>query len=197
METMQTIWSDLAERVRRFVAARVNDAHAAEDIAQDVMLKVQTQLDALPPDDKLPAWVFRIARNAIIDHYRAAAVRDHADLTEHEPAAVRDGDDSAAAIADLAPCLARMVELLPEPYREAMKLADFQGLSQQEVADRAGVSLSGAKSRVQRGRVMLREMIQDCCRIERDVRGTLMDFERTERSARYCADSNGEPRCGR
>jgi RNA polymerase sigma-70 factor (ECF subfamily) len=197
METMQTIWSDLAERVRRFVAARVNDAHAADDIAQDVMLKVQTQLDALPPDDKLPAWVFRIARNAIIDHYRAAAVRDHADLTEHEPAVVRDGDDSAAAIADLAPCLARMVELLPEPYREAMKLADFQGLSQQEVADRAGVSLSGAKSRVQRGRVMLREMIQDCCRIERDVRGTLMDFERTERSARYCADSNGEPRCGR
>ena len=116
METMQTIWSDLGLRVRRFVGARVNDAHAADDIAQDVMLKVQTQLDALPPDDKLPAWVFQIARNAIIDHYRAGAVRKHADIAESQLAATEpDDDDRAAAIADLAPCLVRMVDLLPPP----------------------------------------------------------------------------------
>src|SRR5688572_20923869 len=197
METMQTIWSDLGVRVRRFVGARVNDAHAADDIAQDVMLKVQTQLDALPANDKLPRWIFQIARNAIIDHYRAGAIRKHAEIPDDDIAAETEDDGQANAIADLSPCLVRMVELLPEPYREAMKQADFEGLNRQEIADRAGVSLSGAKSRVQRARTMLREMVQDCCALERDGRGNVMDFERTERSARYCGDENGTPQCDR
>ncbi|MGB7161008.1 MAG: RNA polymerase sigma factor SigZ [Tepidisphaeraceae bacterium] len=194
---MHAIWADLGTRVRRFVGARVNDAHAADDIAQDVMLKVQTQLDALPPENKLPAWVFRITRNAIIDHYRSRALRNHVDIAKERPLAETNETDEADAVRDLAPCLARMVELLPEPYRASMKMADFEGLSQQEVADRAGVSLSGAKSRVQRARVMLREMIHDCCQIERDGRGNVVDFERTERSARYCGDQDGKPQCGR
>lgn len=196
METLQDIWTELSGQVRGFVGKRVNDAHAADDITQDVMLKLQTQLDALPPDDKLPAWVFRVARNTIIDHYRARALRQHANIENNDPALEAGDADLAEAAAKLTPCLVRMVEQLPEPYREAMKLADFEGLSQKAIADRAGVSLSGAKSRVQRARTMLREMIQDCCRVERDGRGNVMDFETTERSARYCGDESGEPQCG-
>ena len=198
METMQAVWSELSARLRRYVAARVNDAHAAEDLAQDVMLKVQTRLDARPPDDKLPAWVFAVARNAVTDYYRTRAVRDHADVSGVEPAAHGDDDDArrAEAIRDLTPCLTRMVDLLPEPYCSAVKQADLEGLTQQQIAERAGVSLSGAKSRVQRGRTMLREMVHDCCQLERDGRGNVLDFERTERSARYCADEHGSPQCG-
>ena len=198
METLEHIWLDLGSRLRRFVGKRVADADAADDITQDVLLKVQTQLDTLPPDDKLPAWVFAVARNAIVDHYRARAVRDHADIATAEPSDESASDDGErqAAIRELAPCLMRMVEQLPEPYREAMKLADFEGLSQQEVADRTGVSLSGAKSRVQRARRQLREMILDCCHVERDVRGNVVDYETTERSAHYCGDADGRPRCG-
>src|SRR5688572_33126932 len=117
METLQDIWGELGTRVRRFVRSRVNDEHAAEDIAQDVMLKVQTQLDAVPPEDKLPAWVFAVARNAIIDHYRARAVRDHAGIDAIEPVADNADADAKAAVRDLTPCLLRMVEQLPEPYR--------------------------------------------------------------------------------
>lgn len=196
METVQDIWGELGTRLRRFVGSRVNDPHAADDITQDVMLKVQTQLDAMPPEDKLPTWVFAIARNAVIDHYRARAVRDHADIHDVEPVADSSGIEQQAAVRELTPCLLRMVEQLPEPYREAMKLADFEGLSQQEIADRAGISLSGAKSRVQRARQQLREMILDCCKVERDARGNVMDYETTERSSRYCGDDDGIPQCG-
>lgn len=197
MQTVESIWSELTHRVRRFVGARVNDAHAADDITQDVMLKLQTQLDKIEDDDKLPAWVFAVARNAIVDYYRARALRDHADVAAVEPSVEFSEAEQRDALRELAPCLARMVEHLPEPYREAMKLADFEGLNQQAIADRVGVSLSGAKSRVQRARVLLREMLHDCCRIERDARGNVMDFETTERSARYCGDDNGTPQCGR
>jgi RNA polymerase sigma-70 factor (ECF subfamily) len=198
MEAVQDIWVDMGHSVRRFVGSKVRDPHVADDIAQDVMLKLQSQLNDLPPDDKLPAWLFRVARNAVIDHYRARAVRDHADLADHEPAEREDeAAEQRAAVRDLTPCLLRMIELLPEPYREAMKLADIDGLSQQQLADRAGISLSGAKSRVQRARQQLREMILDCCRVERDVRGNVLDYQTTERSSRYCGDSDGESRCGR
>jgi RNA polymerase sigma-70 factor (ECF subfamily) len=197
METLQEIWSELGARLREFIARRVNDPHAADDITQDVLLKVQTQLDALPPESKLPAWVFAIARNAIIDHYRARAVRNHADIADLQPVADAAADDQRDAVAALTPCLVRMVEQLPEPYRQAMKLVDFDGSSQQELADRVGISLSGAKSRVQRARQQLREMITDCCRIERDGRGNVMDYETTKRSGNYCGDEQGRPQCGR
>ena len=195
METLTEIWRDLGGRLRRFVGSRVRDEHAADDITQDVMLKVQTQLDALPPQDKLPAWVLAVARNAVIDYYRARAVREHVDVADVDPADAIE-EERRAAIRDLTPCLLRMVEHLPEPYREAMKLAHFEGLGQQEVADRVGVSLSGAKSRVQRARQMLREMVLDCCRVERDGRGNVTDYETTDRSGRYCGlNEEGRPKC--
>ena len=196
METIQDIWGELGTRLRRFITSRVSDPHVAEDITQDVLLKVQTQLDAVPREDKLPAWVFAVARNAVIDHYRARAISDHADIADVQPVAEAGGLEQQTAIRELAPCLLRMVEILPEPYRAAMKMADFEGLSQQEIADRAGISLSGAKSRVQRARQQLRDMLLDCCKVERDARGNVMDYETTERSSRYCGDEHGKPQGG-
>src|SRR5215212_1486934 len=99
METLHDLWVDLGTRVRRFVGRRINDEHAADDITQDVMLKLQTQLDVVPPADKLPAWVFAVARNAIIDHYRARSVRDHADIADVD--LVADQDEQQAAVRDL------------------------------------------------------------------------------------------------
>jgi len=196
METLQSNWAELSDRVRRFIGSRVNDPHAADDITQDVLLKAQKHLDALPPAEKLPAWLITTARNAVVDHYRARPARDNPNV--HDLAAADDpaGDEQRAALQGLSHCLLRMVEHLPEPYRQAMKLADIEGLSQQEIADRAGVSLSGAKSRIQRARRQLREMLQDCCPVEQDARGNVVDYHTTEQSARYCGDNGGKPPCG-
>jgi RNA polymerase sigma-70 factor (ECF subfamily) len=198
MQTLADIWLELGDRVRRFVNTRVSDSHAADDIAQDVMLKIQSRVDQLPADEKLASWVFAIARNAIVDHYRAAAVREHADIASAEEAVEDDRADLERAVRELSPCLGRMVEQLPEPYREAMKLSDLEGVTQQEIADRAGISLSGAKSRVQRARQMMREMLLDCCNVERDVRGNVFDYETTERTGKYCGpgEAPGDRGCG-
>ena len=107
-----------------------------------------------------------------------------------------ESNEQKDSVQGLASCLRRMVEQLPEPYREAMKLADFDGVPQQAIADRMGISLSGAKSRVQRGRQQLREMISDCCKVERDVRGNVLNHETTERSRHYCGDEDGSAQCG-
>jgi len=64
---------------------------------------------------------------------------------------------------------------LPEPYRKALVLTELEGLTQQELADKVGISLSGAKSWVQRGRQQLKEMLTECCAFEFDRRGGVID----------------------
>jgi len=197
VETLNASWAELRSKLRGFIGARVNDPHDADDLTQDVLLKVQAQIADFADDDKLPAWIFTAARNEVIDHYRARAARARAasggdvdTLPDETP------NERANALRELTPCLAGMIRQLPEPYRTAMRLADLEGLDHQDLADRTGVSLTAAKSRVRRARQHLREMILDCCRLERDARGGVVDYQTTDRSARYCGGDQASPGCG-
>ena len=172
-----TSWAALREALYRFVTPRVGEV-AAEDVVQDVLVRAYTRRGDLKEASKWRSWLFRIARNAVIDHYRARKPVDPlpAELIEENP----DGDDEAGQA--LARCLVPMLDELPPPYREALKLADIEGMRQRDVADRLGLSVSGAKSRVQRARRMLRDVLLACCRVEVDRRGRVMAYE--ERDAR-------------
>jgi RNA polymerase sigma-70 factor (ECF subfamily) len=85
-------------------------------------------------------------------------------------------DEPGGVRAELAGCLRPMIERLSKDYREAIVLVEFDGLTQQAAAGRLGISLPGMKSRVQRGRKLLRRMLDDCCLIELDRRGGVVDF---------------------
>jgi RNA polymerase sigma-70 factor, ECF subfamily len=123
-------------------------------------------------------WIHQIARNAIIDHYRRAPVR------RERPAGMDPVPDDAPApetvVADprdeLARCLAPLLERLPDRYRQAVALTELDGLTQAEAAVRLGLSTSGMKSRVQRARVQLRDLLADCCEIELDTRGGVTSY---------------------
>ncbi len=82
--------------------------------------------------------------------------------------------------AEVASWLPAFIGLLDAPTREALELSELEGLTQREVAERLGLSPSGAKSRVQRGRHKLREALEACCEIERDVRGHVTDYRPKE-----------------
>ena len=198
--TQRDIWAELAEPLRRYVGRRVNDPHAADDVTQDVMLKVQARLASMPPGERVAAWVFGIARNAVVDHYRAQRARHHADV-EDVGAAVADAEDDEreqrAVVGELAGCLRGMVDRLPGPYRDALTLADLEGVSQQEVAARLGISLSGAKSRVQRARQQLRGMLLACCTVERDARGQVIDYASRDGTCERPETEGGGGRRGR
>jgi RNA polymerase sigma-70 factor, ECF subfamily len=86
-----------------------------------------------------------------------------------------------------------MVRGLPDGYRRAIELTDLEGLTQAAAAERLGLSLPGAKSRVQRGRARLKDMLLRCCEIETDRRGRVIAFE--ARDGEGCA-SCGEEQSG-
>jgi RNA polymerase sigma-70 factor (ECF subfamily) len=171
----EAVWTHLSSDLRRFIRRRVSDDHAADDLLQETFVRVHRSIGTLHEADRLAAWVYQIARNVVHDHHRRAA-------NETVPLADADPVDDAADRLSQGRCggcdwLDEMIGALPDGYRQAVQLAEVEGLSQQTVADRLGLSLSGAKSRIQRGRVMLKGVLDSCCRFEFDGRGNLMDYE--------------------
>jgi RNA polymerase sigma-70 factor (ECF subfamily) len=164
--TLEHIWHEFAGKLGRFIRARVADPATAEDILQDVFVKIQKRLGQLQDPAKLEGWIYLIARNAIIDHYRTR--KQTVEVPESLPA---EPDANDGEIAYLKASFRRMIYSLPEPYREAVVLTELEGLTQQALANRLGISLSGAKSRVQRGRAQLKQMLDECCTFEFDRRG--------------------------
>jgi len=168
--TVETIWNEFAAKLGRFIAARVADPATAEDILQDVFLKIQTKLDQLQDPSKMQGWLYHIARNAIIDHYRLRK-----ETTELPESLTAEPSTEDPAVEELKAAFRQMIRSLPEPYREALELTEFEGLSQKQMAERLGLSISGAKSRVQRGRERLKQMLLDQCEFEFDRLGRIID----------------------
>jgi RNA polymerase sigma-70 factor (ECF subfamily) len=160
-ETEQ-IWNKFSAQLGQFIRARMGDPTTAEDILQDVFVKLQNQLDEFRDPAKIKGWLFLVARNAIIDHYRTR--KSMAELSESFPVelAAPDGFE----IEELHAQLRRIIGRLPKPYQEAFVLTAFEGLTQKELSRRLGISVSGAKSRVQRAREQLKEMLLDFCQRE-------------------------------
>lgn len=155
----------------RFVVGRVKDHAAAEDIVHDVFLRAHEKQSQLRDESKLAPWLYQMTRNAIVDHQRArkpsAEMPEDAAIPEHD----------SAALSELAACLTPLIAQLPEHYRTALELSEIHGLTQNETAKRLGISLSGAKSRVQRARAQLKDLVFRCCHIELNDRGSVVDYE--------------------
>jgi RNA polymerase sigma-70 factor (ECF subfamily) len=142
----------------------------AEEIAQDVMMKVVRRIDAFRGDSALSSWIYRITFNTAMSrlrnskHSRPLEVRQ-ADLPTDatvEPFEVPDwsglGDD-AVMRAELRRALAKALTELPDVYRVPVVLRDIQGLSTEEASKVLNVKTQTLKSRLHRGRTMLRERL--------------------------------------
>lgn len=197
----QQIWAEFGDRLRAFIRRRVESAADAEDILQDVFLRIHRHAGSLEHQERLVPWLFQVTRNAIIDYYRAPVRRREllaGAPPDLEQAAVQagawvDDDDAASGEAgqELAHCLRPMLTRLPPHYREAVTLIDLDGLSQHDAAIQAGLSLSGMKSRVQRGRRALEQVMHDCCRIDLDPGGRVMDYQPRGAGCGSCHDGCG------
>lgn len=159
------LWRAWHAALRRYVARRVRAPADVDDLLQEIFLKIDAHLAGLREPGRVAAWLYRIADRAIADHYRAQRP------TEALPEDLAAPPAAADATAELAACLAPMIQALPATYRQAVFLSEIEGLPQRAVAQRLGLSLSGAKSRVQRGRERLRALMLNCCHVEADAEG--------------------------
>ena len=179
------IWREFGDRLRFFILRRVRSEHDAEDILQDVFSKIHNNFHTLKQGDKLEPWIYQIARNTIFDYYRhqGKAPWDISEMPEQEaePVAAEDTPEEVVA------CLKPMIDDLPEKYRQAILLTEYEGLTQKEMSQRLGLSLSGAKSRVHRAREKLKGTLLACCHFEFDRLGNIIDYQPKEQTCRYCS----------
>ena len=172
MTSTAAIYEHLQADVRRWFARRA-PADAVDDLVQEAFLRIHKGLPDLRDSERVAPWVFRICRSVLVD--RARRLRPEDELTV-EPAASGDGHESDAT-AVVAGWLPAFVDALPVTYREAVRLVELEGLSQKDAAQKLGLSPSGARTRVQRGRKLLKKSLDDCCAITLEE-GEVVDVRR-------------------
>src|SRR5829696_7346281 len=184
----EQLWETFSVPLHQFIRRRVSDPHSAEDILQDVFLKIHTRIDTLHQHDRIAAWIYQIARNAITDYYRAQRPMTDLPATLAQPDELAEDD----VVRELLPCVAAMVDTLPDAYREALRLTEYEGLSQKQLSEQLGISFSGARSRVQRARAKMKEQLLDCCHFQFDHAGRIIDYQ-SRRAC--CASGSCKARC--
>lgn len=191
-------WEELYGNLRGFVGRRVRNSADVDDVVQAVMLRLVKGIGTLRDSERLHPWVYRTARNVIIDHYRATASRrevgaaDDGGRDDEDSSVQIAQEDEGVALQELVACLAPMLRQLDPPYQEAVTLTELRGVTQTEAAKRAGMSFSGMKSRVQRARKQLRTSLEECCRIQLDRRGGVIGFEPRRPDSCNCSPCSPE-----
>jgi RNA polymerase sigma-70 factor (ECF subfamily) len=184
-------WADSLDRLRAFVAARVNDQELAADITQDVIVR-SIASGALDRVDNPVAWLYRAARNAVIDHYRTRRAHDQLGDLDAWPDPDAPGDAPNDATRELSKCLQPLLDELPPAAREALVRVDIDGQTQNRAARDLGISVSGMKSRVQRARRDLKRLLERCCAVDLDSTGAVARYRRnTSDDGCGCATTPG------
>ena len=172
----EAIWRKFSPQLKHFILSRVSDESVSDDILQEVFKKIHLHIETLKDSTKVERWIYQITRNTIIDHFRTQKIEEEIpqdiSISEKMPEKIdsKTGFTSIKAI----------IETLPQPYAQALLLTELEGLTQKELAQRLDISVSGAKSRVQRARKMLQTKLNECCRIEFDSHGTIVDYQCSE-----------------
>jgi RNA polymerase sigma-70 factor (ECF subfamily) len=172
---IEALWEELSRPLRAFFA-RAARSEDADDLLQECFLRVIRGIDEVQDDDRLAAWVQRIARNLVIDAHRGRRVSE--DPVEDLAAEYHTEDLTEDLNRVVGGWVAAGIDGLPERYREPVRLYELEGVPQREIAERLGLSLSAVKSRVQRGRSLLRSDLLACCSFEFDRTGGVVDYRR-------------------
>lgn len=170
----ESIWETFHHRLIWFITRRVVDSNDVDDILQDVFVKIHTKIDTLDDYTRIEQWLYQVARNTIIDFYRRKRpeyIPENKELPEPD-------DTDSQSMCELEPFILRVVDHLPDIYREIIRLTDLEGLTQKRAAEKLGITLPAAKARVLRGREKIKEIILMCCHLEFDRYGTIIDCHR-------------------
>lgn len=167
------IYDEYYPKVLRYVG-RMTGLNDAEDIAQEVFDKVHKGIKGFQGESGLTTWIYRIATNAVIDRTRSAAFKQSTasvsmDSSDDREARPDMEDQSAPAIdqvviqKEMQDCINEHIDKLPSDYRIVIVLSELEGMSNKEIAEILGISLSNVKIRLHRARTRLKAILDDAC----------------------------------
>lgn len=170
-QEINSIWNNFRSILIKFIQSKVSDENLAKDILQDVFLKLVVAEKEGKEIRNIQAWLFQVTRNTINDHFRK--------LQKSPEKEVMITDSLTES--QLNGCVCDLINFvikhyLPETYGRPLIMSDIERIPQKDIAQELGISLSGAKSRIQRGRKMLKELILECVEVTYNRKGEVSDF---------------------
>lgn len=182
--TTESIWEMFCCNLKSFILKRINNDSVADDIQQEVFIKIHENIDKLRDDTKIKSWVYQITRNAITDYYRANN-KTYLDIDSIQTS-IKESPEKFTEINErdledeIISGLKDLVQSLPGKYAEAILLTEYNGLTQVELAKKLKITSSGVKSRVQRARQMIKDTLMNCCHYEFDKYGKVIGVRPNE-----------------
>jgi RNA polymerase sigma-70 factor, ECF subfamily len=173
---LAAIYTQFHQVLLGFIKSKVNNHHDAEDILHNVFIKVADGVSDLNRKEKLQSWIYTIARNSIIDYYRTNASRKNL-VIEGDISDSFTDEEYNDTTKGLDCCLINFVNQLPEEYRDIIIDVEMNGIKQKDLAGKYDLAYPSIRSRVQRGREKLKQILLDCCHIEWDNRGNILDVQ--------------------
>ena len=166
----------MAPCLRSFFGGRVSQPEVAEDLTQETLVRAFRAVAAARQVNCVSGWLFGIARRTLADHYRSRTLTDIS-----PPDATATASNATRDVRAVLTCSARCyLDTLPAIYRDPVYLADYEGFSHAEVAVKLGLSLAATKSRIRRGKLMVRRLMEACCRFQYDPLGNVIGYERRD-----------------
>lgn len=170
----EALWRESSSRLAAWFEREIGSAADAEDLLQETFVRVHARIDTLVDASSVRAWVGTIARNVLADYHRRRGAQAETSVAEEAMAPDRQN----LIEQEVAAWLESFIAQLEPGDADALRFVDLGGHTQGELAERDGISLPGAKSRVQRARAKLRERLEHCCAFAFDSRGGLLSFEK-------------------
>lgn len=169
-----TIWNDFHKELKAFIQNKTRNSVDTDDILQEVFIKIIRNIDKINQAENLRPYLYGIVRNSINDYFKnRKSIIDNTEI--EEKITEEDSQSLNTTIAEY--CIKPFINKLPDSYRDALLITEFQDISQKELAKRLNISYSGAKSRVQRGKEKLKKLFLGCCAYQSDKYGNLIDSE--------------------
>lgn len=168
------IWTGFHKELKGFILKKTRNHADTDDILQEVFIKITQNFDRVNQAKNLKQYVYAIVKNSINDYFRKKNFTDNINEI-HEKFSEEEDQSLNEAIANC--CIKPLINKLPGIYREALLASEFENMQQKELAKTLNISYSGAKSRVQRGKEKLKELIMDCCNYETDNYGNIIEHK--------------------
>ncbi|MDX1904488.1 MAG: sigma-70 family RNA polymerase sigma factor [Thermonemataceae bacterium] len=168
------IWTNFNKELKGFIYNKTRNSADTDDILQEVFVKIIRNIDKVNQSENLRQYLYGMVRNTLNDYFKNQKI--FSDKTELQEQFSETEDNSLnETIAEC--CIKPFINKLPDNYKQALLITEFQHISQKELAEKLNISYSGAKSRVQRGKEKLKELILNCCAYQNDKYGNLIDTE--------------------
>lgn len=180
--TIDFIWQNYRSHLYALLRSKIDNTADVEDLLQEILIKTHQHLGDLKTDQKLKPWLFTLAHNTVIDFYRKRGRQPKSETQDFE---FWNEDDPVIEHA-MADCIQPFIEALPSDTAALLKKIDIDGYSQKNYAAELGISYSTLKSRVQRGRTQLRKLFENCCELEMDRYGNIINYREVDGTCNRC-----------